>query len=124
MTDATTAARWRAAILAAVLVAGGGGYWLGQRGTDEMASEAAGSDGGKVLYYYDPMFPNQKFDKPGKSPFMDMQLVAKYAAEGSTDTPGAASLPPPPSAYLGTSSISMKGDLPGWSNFWFGNIGS
>ncbi|HEX2814423.1 MAG TPA: efflux RND transporter periplasmic adaptor subunit [Sphingopyxis sp.] len=89
MTDATTAARWRAAILAAVLVAGGGGYWLGQRGTDEMASEAAGSDGGKVLYYYDPMFPNQKFDKPGKSPFMDMQLVAKYADEGGA-APGVA----------------------------------
>ncbi len=89
MTDATTAARWRAAILAAVLVAGGGGYWLGQRGTDEMASEAAGSDGGKVLYYYDPMFPNQKFDKPGKSPFMDMQLVAKYAGEGAA-APGLA----------------------------------
>ncbi|GGJ56158.1 efflux transporter periplasmic adaptor subunit [Sphingopyxis bauzanensis] len=89
MTDATTAARWRAAILAAVLVAGGGGYWLGQRGTNEMASEAAGTDGGKVLYYYDPMFPNQKFDKPGKSPFMDMQLVAKYADEGGT-APGVA----------------------------------
>ena len=89
MTDATTAARWRAALLAAVLVAGGGGYWLGQRGTDEMASEAAGSDGGKVLYYYDPMFPNQKFDKPGKSPFMDMQLVAKYADEGGA-APGVA----------------------------------
>jgi len=89
MTDATTAARWRAVILAAVLVAGGGGYWLGQRGTDEMASGAAGSDGGKVLYYYDPMFPNQKFDKPGKSPFMDMQLVAKYADEGGA-APGVA----------------------------------
>src|SRR3546814_16904384 len=25
------------------------------------------------------MFPNQKFDQPGKSPFMDMQLVPKYA---------------------------------------------
>ena len=36
----------------------------------------------KVLYWYDPMVPQQKFDKPGKSPFMDMQLVAKYADEG------------------------------------------
>lgn len=35
----------------------------------------------KVLYWYDPMFPAQKFDKPGKSPYMDMQLVAKYAQE-------------------------------------------
>ena len=36
----------------------------------------------KVLYWYDPMSPLQKFDKPGKSPFMDMQLVPRYAEEG------------------------------------------
>jgi Cu(I)/Ag(I) efflux system membrane fusion protein len=32
------------------------------------------------------MVPEQKFDKPGKSPFMDMQLVPKYAGAGG-DTP-------------------------------------
>ncbi|HMJ49951.1 MAG TPA: efflux RND transporter periplasmic adaptor subunit, partial [Burkholderiales bacterium] len=36
----------------------------------------------KVLYWYDPMAPNQHFDKPGKSPSMDMQLVPMYADEG------------------------------------------
>ncbi|WP_333498687.1 efflux RND transporter periplasmic adaptor subunit [Kluyvera sp. CHPC 1.2972] len=36
----------------------------------------------KVLYWYDPMKPDVRFDKPGKSPFMDMDLVAKYADEG------------------------------------------
>jgi Cu(I)/Ag(I) efflux system membrane fusion protein len=36
----------------------------------------------KVLYWYDPMVPTQRFDKPGKSPFMDMQLVPRYADEG------------------------------------------
>ena len=35
----------------------------------------------KVLYWYDPMVPTQKFDKPGKSPYMDMALVPKYADE-------------------------------------------
>lgn len=35
----------------------------------------------KVLYWYDPMVPGKKFDKPGKSPFMDMELVPKYAEE-------------------------------------------
>ena len=35
----------------------------------------------EVLYWYDPMAPAQRFDKPGKSPFMDMDLVAKYADE-------------------------------------------
>ncbi len=84
--DVSTAARWRAGILAAVLIAGGGGYWLGQRGDGEAAPRTASDGARKVLYYYDPMFPNQKFDKPGKSPFMDMQLVAKYADERAVGT--------------------------------------
>ena len=33
----------------------------------------------RVLYYYDPMRPEVKFDKPGPSPFMDMALVPKFA---------------------------------------------
>jgi membrane fusion protein, copper/silver efflux system len=37
----------------------------------------------KVLYWYDPMYPQHKFDQPGKSPFMDMQLVPKYAGQAS-----------------------------------------
>ncbi|WP_062065694.1 efflux RND transporter periplasmic adaptor subunit [Cellvibrio sp. OA-2007] len=40
----------------------------------------------QILYWYDPMVPNQHFDKPGKSPFMDMDLVPKYA---TTKTEGA-----------------------------------
>jgi Cu(I)/Ag(I) efflux system membrane fusion protein len=35
----------------------------------------------KVLYWHDPMSPGAKFDKPGKSPFMDMDLVPVYADE-------------------------------------------
>ena len=37
----------------------------------------------EVLYWYDPMVPGQRFDKPGKSPFMDMQLVPKCAGDGA-----------------------------------------
>jgi RND family efflux transporter MFP subunit len=37
--------------------------------------------GRKVLYWYDPMQPGTHFDHPGKSPFMDMDLVPKYAEE-------------------------------------------
>jgi len=40
-------------------------------------------EGKEVLYWYDPMVPQQKFDKPGKSPFMDMDLVPRYADEGN-----------------------------------------
>lgn len=37
----------------------------------------------RVLYWYDPMMPGQHFDKPGKSPFMDMDLKPKYAEDDS-----------------------------------------
>ena len=76
--SSTQAARWRGAVLLAAIVAGGGGYWLGQS-ANEAPLTPASAGGSAPLYYYDPMFPNQKFDKPGKSPFMDMQLVPKYA---------------------------------------------
>ena len=44
----------------------------------------------KVLFWYDPMYPNTRFDKPGKSPFMDMDLIPKYADEetASASAPG------------------------------------
>ena len=38
------------------------------------------ADEKKILYWYDPMVPDKHFDKPGKSPFMDMDLVPKYAS--------------------------------------------
>ena len=47
---------------------------------------AASSSDKAVLYWYDPMVPQQHFNAPGKSPFMDMQLVPKYAGESGVDT--------------------------------------
>ncbi len=37
----------------------------------------------QVLYWYDPMKPDARFDKPGRSPFMDMDLVPRYADEAA-----------------------------------------
>ncbi|WP_442975342.1 efflux RND transporter periplasmic adaptor subunit, partial [Salmonella enterica] len=37
-----------------------------------------------ILYWHDPMVPGPRFDRPGKSPFMDMQLVPVYA-DGTAD---------------------------------------
>ena len=78
--------------LLAVLVVGAGGYGVYRLGMNKgmeapAAHASAGGAGGaldpgtgrKVLYWHDPMVPGQKFDKPGKSPFMDMQLVPVYA---------------------------------------------
>jgi Cu(I)/Ag(I) efflux system membrane fusion protein len=71
-----------ACILAAALIAFGA-YQLGARSGQH--SEPATADlidpatGKRVLYWHDPMYPGQRFDKPGKSPFMDMQLVPVFA---------------------------------------------
>lgn len=61
------------------------GYGVGRlsshtRQTTESAA-AAGQADRKVLYWYDPMSPGTRFEKPGKSPFMDMELVPRYADE-------------------------------------------
>jgi Cu(I)/Ag(I) efflux system membrane fusion protein len=47
-------------------------------------------------YWYDPMHPDRHFDKAGKSPFMDMQLVPKYAdrARGSGASAGSVEIDP------------------------------
>ena len=74
------------ALMLIFLAAGAaGGYWWATRtqtspGTATTAAPQTPTER-KVLYWYDPMAPQQHFDKPGKSPFMDMALVPKYADE-------------------------------------------
>lgn len=80
MTDATSnAARWRAGILAATLIAGGGGYYLGQSGNTELSAPAPAR---KILYYYDPMVPQERYDDPDTLSSMGMKTQPKYADEG------------------------------------------
>lgn len=82
-----------------LVVGAGGGYWWSQHAmhaemvmpsqTSDTADAAMPAEGkGKVLYWYDPMYPQQHFDKPGKSPFMDMQLVPKHAGAGDDASAG------------------------------------
>ena len=56
-----------------------GGFWLGKQSASHDQMPAAKSEDREVLYWYDPMVPTQRFEQPGKSPFMDMELVPKYA---------------------------------------------
>jgi Cu(I)/Ag(I) efflux system membrane fusion protein len=89
MTLSLSPARLAFAGVAIALLAGAGGYGLAhiQKALADRAA-AAGTPGRPVLYWYDPMVPAQHFDKPGKSPFMDMQLVPRYADEGSAAASG------------------------------------
>lgn len=73
-----------AAAVAVLIVGVAGGYWFAQHRMQSAAREttATGAPGERrVLYWHDPMVPNTRFDKPGKSPFMDMQLVPVFADE-------------------------------------------
>ena len=75
-------------------------------------ADAGGTSGErKALYWYDPMAPAQHFAKPGKSPFMDMQMVPKYADEGSE---GGISIPPGQRQSLGLrTTVVKRGSLAG-----------
>lgn len=83
------------AACAAGVVLLGAGYVAGSHRASsaevaEASSPASARDhvdpktGRKVLYWHDPMAPNQHFDHPGKSPFMDMPLEPVYADEGAS----------------------------------------
>ena len=70
-------------VVAGVLLLGVGisiGWWLNRDPAQDNAAAGAEGGVGDVLYWYDPMRPEVKFDKPGPSPFMDMALVPKYRA--------------------------------------------
>ena len=75
---------WTMAATAA-LISLAAGYGLAQLGDNGTGSSdnvgGSGSECKEVLYWYDPMVPGQQFDKPGKSPFMDMELLPKCADE-------------------------------------------
>lgn len=75
-----------AALILGAVVLAGGGFFLGRQVSPQTGNEASKLASGpagerKVLYWHDPMVPGPRFDKPGKSPFMDMQLVPVYADE-------------------------------------------
>lgn len=79
-----------AAAAAIALVGTAAGFGLARLSPHDAGTGQAPADAGcdDVLYWYDPMAPDQRFDAPGKSPFMDMQLVPKCAADEAKDAAG------------------------------------
>jgi Cu(I)/Ag(I) efflux system membrane fusion protein len=76
-------ARLAAGAAAIALVGVGAGYGLAHLSKSAAPTAMAAPEKAKPLYWYDPMKPDQHFDKPGKSPFMDMQLAPRYPEAGS-----------------------------------------
>ena len=77
-----------AGVIAAVVigaVTAGAWYFLASKQEAPTTNASSENQERKVLYWTDPMVPGFKSDKPGKSPFMDMEMVPVYAdAAGAT----------------------------------------
>lgn len=69
------------AAVALVLVAGAGGYGLSRlsQPSADPAPQARAAER-RILYWYDPMLPAERYPGPGKSS-MNMDLIPKYAEE-------------------------------------------
>jgi Cu(I)/Ag(I) efflux system membrane fusion protein len=112
------ATRWVVLGLTVAALAGVGGYLLGKRQAHAPESAAtmpsdpgAGAvltdaGGRRVLYWHDPMVPGQRFDKPGKSPFMDMQLVPVYADAAADE--GSVSVSPRLAQSFGVRTVEAR----------------
>lgn len=74
---------WIAFALAAA-AAGATLGWIARGPGDAPGAPAAAPAEPEALYWYDPMRPEVHFDAPGKSPFMDMDLVPMYAQDPAT----------------------------------------
>jgi len=75
-------------VVTALGIAFGVGWYVGkQEGKTDVAASAS-RPVRKVLYWHDPMVPGPTFDKPGKSPFMDMDLVPVYVDESPNSVGG------------------------------------
>lgn len=99
----------------ALIAAGFIGYLIAMRSMP-MATGAAAApaqpSGKKILYWYDPMRPDEHFDKPGKSPFMDMLLLPKYAEEGGSANRNVVRIDPAVEQNLGMRNAVVKVGAP------------
>lgn len=81
-------ASWIMLITLVAVLAGAAVYVVLRVNNDATPTSTMADDGRKILYWTDPMVPNYRSDKPGKSPFMDMELEPVYADGETGVTPG------------------------------------
>ena len=70
------------ALTALALTAGGLGYYFGRSGDSAEGPQQESPDGRKILYWHDPMVPQEHYDNPDSLSSMGMKTVPKYADEG------------------------------------------
>lgn len=71
--------------VALVLGIAAGWYFFIYSGKDPVDTGSDAKTERQVLYWTDPMVPGYRSDKPGPSPFMDMDLVPVYADEAGAN---------------------------------------
>jgi Cu(I)/Ag(I) efflux system membrane fusion protein len=71
--------------VAGLVAAGGAGFLAGRISGPAPTPRSAAPAARQTLYWYDPMYPAQHFDRAGKSPYMDMPLQPKYADQGPAE---------------------------------------
>ncbi len=96
-------------------LAAGAGYLAGYH--EQAPVVAAEQPTRKVLYWYDPMMPEQRFDKPGKSPFMDMDLMPRYADDAPEETGVAVSARQQQNLGMTTAQAQMRSLAPAFSAY-------
>ena len=105
------------AFILAILASGGVGYGIA-RWTAPSSSQVAGSatEGRKILYWYDPMVPQERYDNPDSLSSMGMKTQPKYAESGASDGPPGVAVDPAARQSLGirlaiVESGSIESDL-------------
>lgn len=96
------------AMLVLLAVAGAIGYVIASHSHMAAPDVAASTPTQrKVLYWYDPMQPQQHFDHPGLSP-MGMQMVPKYASAGGGEAKDIVRINPAEVQNLGMQTTVVK----------------
>ncbi len=89
------------------LVASGAGYGIAHLGGQREPSVQSGDAGRKVLYWYDPMVPQEHYNNPGTLSSMGMKTIPKYVDEGGGDAPGVR-IDPATSQTLGLRTVAVR----------------
>ena len=96
------------AALILLVIAGAVGYFIARHATPAATATATTKPvPRKVLYWYDPMVPQQHFDHPGLSP-MGMQMVPKYASAGGSGAKNIVRINPTEVQNLGMRTAIVK----------------
>ncbi|WP_413491634.1 efflux RND transporter periplasmic adaptor subunit [Morganella psychrotolerans] len=105
---ASATLKYSAVIISSLIIGGAVAIGISPYFTFAQSDTAVQAPERNVLFWYDPMKPDTKFDKPGKSPFMDMDLVPKYADEEGGGTGNGVRIDPVQQQNLGLKTAQVR----------------